>query len=436
MTHRIFVSYASCDFENEQDLKWFDTFCKNLVNEIAITEGWAKENLVFRAKSSIQAGQTWTVELEHALRTAQVMLCFYSTQYFLSEWCGREFAVFTQRHEQWLKSLPAGAQAGTTRVIPVIWVPRTNAPACATLLQDRDDAYPPDYHKLGLRRLFELRRKREYTEAKTALAERIIGALKQPAMPHAAALGDMQSIKDAFAEQRTAGAAPQGSQRSLRKAYFVFAAANRDELHGAKQELDAWGSHNGWDWQPYHPTNLEPVGALAQLAAGNKKLPYQQLPCDPDLPRHLKDAKKANSPVVIFTDPWTATLPTYRAVLEEYDLLNLTNCALLVPWNEADAETARSKAELEQNLWAACEQKYRYNYPCHYWQIRTSEELRDRALTVLDEITLRMLDQAGPSEVRKAQSAELTNAAAVEGIRTEIPSQLVNVTPPPAESTT
>jgi FxsC-like protein len=242
----------------------------------------------------------------------------------------------------------------------------------------------------------------------------------------------MQTIRSAFHEEPAAARAGASAQPSSKNAYFVFAAANRNELQGAKQQLDGWGAQDGWDWRPYFPTAPQSVGALAQLAAANKNLRFQELSCDTGLPQRLKDVKGVNAPVVIFTDPWTATLPTYRKVLEEYDLLNLTNCALLVPWNDTDSETAKSKPTLEKNLWAACGQKYRYKYPGHYWQIRSSEELRDRALGVLDEITLRILDQADHGEVRKAESAELANAAAAEGIPTEAPSQLVNVAPEPA----
>lgn len=432
MAHSIFISYASGDLQYESDLKLFDTFCNDLINEVAVTVGVPAEGLAFRAKSSIQAGQNWTTELEHALCTSRVMLCCYSSHYFASVWCGREFAVFMDRRERWLKARPAGAAVGATHVIPAIWIPRTNVPACAASVQDRDDAYPPDYRKRGLRKIMDLQLTREYKEVVTALSARVIDALNEPPMPAAAALGDMHTICSAFHEQSTVAIGGAGRQRSSKNAYFVFAAANRDQLQGAKQQLDAWGAQDGWDWRPYFPTAPQSVGALAQLAAGNKNLRFHELSCDPGLAQRLKDAKGANAPVVIFTDPWTATLPAYRAVLADYDLLNLTNCALLVPWNETDAETAVSKPALEQNLRTVCDQKYRYKYPGHYWQIRSPEELRDRALSVLDEITLRILDQADPGELRKAESAALTSAAAAEGIPTEAPSQLVNVAPPPA----
>lgn len=430
---RIFVSYASGDLQHEADLKLFDAFCSELINEIAVSKALPVEGLAFRAKSSIQAGQNWTTELEHALRTAQVMLCCYSSHYFISQWCGREFSVFMDRRDRWLKTQPPGAAVGATRIIPVIWIPRANVPECAAMVQDHDDAYPPDYRKRGIRKLMDLQLTREYKDVVTALAERVIGALDEPPMPPAGPLGDMHAVASAFHKQPKAAAASTGANthRSSKNAYFVFAAANRDELQSSKQQLDAWGAQDGWDWKPYFPTAPQSVGALAQLAAGNKNLRFQELSCDAGLPQRLKDAKGANAPVVIFTDPWSATLPAYRTVLEEYDLLNLTNCALLVPWNETDAETAVSKPALEQNLWTACSQKYRYKYPGHYWQIRTAEELRDRALGVLDEITLRMLDQAEPNQLRKAESAELVNAAAAEGISTEAPSQLVNVGPAP-----
>jgi FxsC-like protein len=156
---------------------------------------------------------------------------------------------------------------------------------------------------------------------------------------------------------------------------------------------------------------------------------FQELPCDATLEKNLREARESNAPVVIFADPWTAQLPQYRAALKNYDLLNLTNCAMLVPWNEDDTETAHARPELEKNLRTTCGQKVRLRYPSHYWQIRSSAEFRDRALGVLDEITLRLVDEGGEGELRRAESPELVEAAAAQGIATGSQPQLVNVEP-------
>ena len=45
---------------------------------------------------------------------------------------------------------------------------------------------------------------------------------------------------------------------------------------------------------------------------------------------------------------------------------------------------------------------------------------------MLDEITMRLVDDAGEGVLRKAESTELEQAASEQGIRTDAPAQLQN----------
>ena len=429
MAHRIFISYASGDLDHPTDDALFQNFYRDLVHEIYVLSQIRKEEIAFLASKDIQAGKDWPDALARALRSTQLMLSFYSGNYFASLWCGRELGVFLNRRKQWLQTQASKRMPVQAVIIPILWMPpHANKPKSVDSVQFADSDFPKEYLETGLRSLMRLDKK-EYHGVLSVLASRITDALKAEPLPMAPDLGPMDKIKSIFHEDPANAIAPATAAQRSQSAYFVFAAANQGQLQGLKTQLEAWGEQDGWDWRPYYPRYPQSVGAIAQLAAGNKNLRFQELPCDASLEKNLKDAKKSNAPVVIFADPRTAQLPTYRAALEAYDLLNLTNCALLVPWNDDDVETAQARETLEQNLRQTCDQKVRLSYPSHYWRIRTSDELRNRALSVLDEITLRLIDQGSDRDLRKAQSTELVDAAVAQGIATESQPHLVNVEP-------
>ncbi len=431
MAHRIFISYASADLDHPTYDKDFQDFCRDLVHEISVVGQISKEELAFLASKDIQAGKDWPDTLARALRTTQLMISFYSGCYFASAWCGREFGVFLSRRDQWLRSRPSQREPVPTVIIPILWMPpRSDRPKVVDSIQFTDSDFPKEYLDLGLRSLICLEMKKEYHRVLSVLASRITDALKvEPRLPTAPDLGPTDKIKSVFHEDSVNAIPPATAAQRSRTAYFVFAAANQGQLQGLKTKLDAWGDQDGWDWRPYYPRSPEFVGVIAQKAAGAKNLRYQELPCDGSLERNLRDAKKSNAPVVIFADPWTVQLPTYRAALETYDGLTLTNCALLVPWNNDDAETVEARETLEQNLRKTCESKVLLRYPSHYWRIDTSNEFEERTSAVLDEITMRLIEQGSPESLRRAVSPELVEAAVAQGIATDSQPHLANVEP-------
>jgi hypothetical protein len=77
-------------------------------------------------------------------------------------------------------------------------------------------------------------------------------------------------------------------------------------------------------------------------------------------------------------------------------------------------------------------QKFKQKYPGHYWEINSFKDFQDQVLTVLDEITLRLVDDAEDGVLRKAESPELEQVAREQGISTGAPAQLQNSAPPDA----
>jgi FxsC-like protein len=421
MSRRVFISYASDNRRHDSDRTLFDAFIEDLENEVAMHLAAAEGELMFVANRDIQAGNEWTDSLAEALCTAEVMLCFGSMHYFNSTWCGREFEVFRQRHGGWSEDNPGKT---ARMIIPVPWIPVPSQPEAFSAFQDSDASFPREYRELGLRKLLELDRRAERVQVLTALGGLIRDALVASSLkpwPRAKlpALADAPSAFHASAKvARAAAAAATVFEDS--SACFVFAAGRRHDVEKVRRaDASAWSTQDGWGWRPYHPHSTDKVGELAQRAASDRKMRFVQFDCDAELVDRLRKAKKANTPVVIFADPWTLHLETYRQLMKDYDDLNLLNCALLMPWNHLDHETARSAGNLRANVRATCGQKMKQNYPSHYWEIESNEELITRALSVLDEITIRIVDSADNDGLRRAESAELSASALQQGIRVD-----------------
>ena len=250
--------------------------------------------------------------------------------------------MFLDRRRQWINA-NAAVPKHPMFVVPVAWIPSGVPPAAVLDLQHSDAAFSQDYRDLGVRKLMQLGKKTELVAAVSALAERIVTALALPALPVLAALPPMHTLATAFQPEASAVAGKASSPSPSNAAYFVFAAANRQEIGTTlRANRDPVGPTDGWDWRPYHPQSPESAGALAQRAAGDKNLRFVQVACDGELANRLKDAKRHKTPVVIFADPWTVGIQPYRKALEDYDELNLLNCSVLVAWNRDDGDGAAS----------------------------------------------------------------------------------------------
>lgn len=420
MAAQIFVSYASENRSYRADRELFDEFVRDVINEVNQTKSTSGNVEEFLAHRDIETGDEWPAALAAAVRTSRVMLSFFSPHYFNSTWCGREFQVFLDRRKTWTPS--GNDDAHVTFIVPVLWIACTPPDAIAGAQQNWDSGFPQEYRDLGTRKLLQLEKKAERVSVITSLAGRIVKLLGHTPLPELPAIGSVTTLASAF---DVAGGP--GPVQHASSAYFVFAAGKRAEIATtARNNVGAWANTDGKDWRPYFPQSSDSAGALAQRAAGDKGRRFTQIPCDGQLTDRLKTAKQEGAPVVIFTDPWTLSLQPYRQALADYDLVNLLNCSMLVPWNADDTETIQQRAKLMSELRQVVPQKFKQRYPGHYWEINSFKDFQDQLLTVFDEITLRLVDEAGDGVLRKAESPELEQAARDQGIPTDTPAQLQN----------
>jgi FxsC-like protein len=111
--------------------------------------------------------------------------------------------------------------------------------------------------------------------------------------------------------------------------------------------LDAYGESGGSEWQPFFPNEQRAVGAVAPQVAGSDEIGMipHEMPLSQDLDAQVRRCEANRQIVVLFLDSWTLKLIKYRQVRAKLDQQNYINCAVLIPWNDADEETvARGRA--------------------------------------------------------------------------------------------
>jgi hypothetical protein len=87
----------------------------------------------FLDRLSMDGGAHWHAELRRAVRTAPIMIALLSDDYFDSDWCGREFAVFQERIHR--ATPPDGLPPRC--LIPVPWLRRQDSvPPSAAHIQE------------------------------------------------------------------------------------------------------------------------------------------------------------------------------------------------------------------------------------------------------------------------------------------------------------
>lgn len=433
VSYLYFTSYARDNRKHQTDDADLRRFVDDLQNEVRQLAPPATDHITFFDTRNIEAGSDWPQDLSDALRTSRLCVCLFSPSYFNSKWCGKEFQVFRERREAWMK-LPGNAGKRPQVFVPVLWITPGNVPPqIRDSLQEWDDSMPSAYRELGVRQLMRLNAYRDdYFTLVRVLAQKIVAAAAAAPLPDLPGLRSLDGVSNAFEElSAPAGQGALANSGGVGKACFVFVAGHRLEVAGMRQSVDAYGNDDGWDWRPYHPASLETIGALAQQVAGQLGLRFQELPCDAGLAHRLLEAKAKRVPIVLMTDAWTSRIPAFQGLLREYDDLNLSNCAMLVPWNESDAETVQCKVDLQKSLRAACPQKTLTPPPNHYWESITScEELRNRTIAALEEVRMRLmqiiLNEAGEGDVRRAQSDELASLASEQGISLQAQPHLQN----------
>ncbi|POX57111.1 hypothetical protein C3489_02370 [Streptomyces sp. Ru71] len=129
-------------------------------------------------------GASWETELRRRLASARVLVPLFSSRYFRSEWCGREWDAFERR-----------STGPFLAVVPVLWEPPDRMPA-----RMRDHRLLPGPTSEGLRTLMRTDPE-EYGRALDEIAEHVLAVAHQTSLvPCDPALLD--DLRNAFADER------------------------------------------------------------------------------------------------------------------------------------------------------------------------------------------------------------------------------------------
>ncbi|PRY18876.1 TIR-like protein FxsC [Pseudosporangium ferrugineum] len=214
-----FLSYARGD-----DDVYAMQFFRDLSTEVRVYAGLrADDEVGFVDQVSLRLGEAWSDQLGQALSSAQTFVALCSPRYFLSEPCGREWAVFRSR-------LRADA---TEALIPIQWVPMRDQPSVVRRFQTRQQG--PETG-IGLRQLLRLSRHRDdYLTFLSDLAGHIVHAAERFPVP-AARPTAFDEVVSAFHE-RPVIAAPVGEHDPRSVVRAAFAAAGRPLEEGRLPNL-------------------------------------------------------------------------------------------------------------------------------------------------------------------------------------------------------
>ena len=409
MSHLFFVSYARANTKRAADSELVRSFVEELESYVVQSMEKVPEEACFFDRTNIEAGSSWPSDLCDALRKARVGICLYSPSYFSSTWCGKELQVFLDR------AAGAGGLPGdppATAIIPVIWIPATQGlPPALKNIQTHDAAFPEIYHQIGLRQVMNVGTKADLYNVVSALAKRVVSAVKANRLPVLPAL-DLDSVTSAW--DRSSNADPESHKKGgITKTCFIYAA------------------REGWDWRPYE-TDLS-IGAIAQQVSGQLGLKYEEIACDSQLPTRLGETHDHDVPTVLLADPSSFGITKIEAAMRAYDRLYLLNCGLIVPWEHATPPPISDPRWQHVRL-HLCPQKTTAPPPYHEWlSTVTPADLKGKCAQVIEGIRCQLLKKILGSEnadVLKAESPELSKRAEEEqGLRLDIAPQLTPAAP-------
>lgn len=292
---------------------------------------------------SMQAGQIWTDELAGSLGGCRVFVPLYSPRYFISPWCGREWAAFTDRpaHHR-----DPEARGTPSAIVPALWapVPDRGLPGCVQEVQYTQPELGDRYRTFGLYGLAKLHAfRRDYQKAVLHLARRIVevgeNVIVEPGVPDV-----LSTAHDAFAAPP---GVPSPAGRRLR---ISVAAGSLGRLPEGRSTR--YYGPTALHWNPYHPVSDQP---LAQVAAGiATRLDFRA-----DVGEFDHRAVPADAPEVLLLDRWLLRDPDHRARLGAYDTGDGPPVGLAVPWNDDDPDGDETEHELAAHVDATLPRRVR-----------------------------------------------------------------------------
>ena len=399
-----FLSYARDDRRSGPPVgiaQFFEDLSRVLRPRLSnVVEG----DIGFLDTRGIEPGSAWPESLRQALGSVQAFVPVLSPRYFERQYCGKEWAAFASR-------MPPGARL----IQPVLFVPPVDLNPMPMVMREihyAHEKYPREYLDRGLSELLNVPTHRDtYMKFVYAFADVLVTALRESPPTPAREIPLLAEIDSPFHDRetgyRTADPAAPPGRRLF--AQFIYVAARRDELQGMRSELEAYGDTGGLDWQPYLPDLDTEIGIIAGEVASRERFFYESAELDGRLVERIQEAIAMNKVVVVVVDPWTVRLARYQTLMRDLDQMASTSCAVLIPVNENDAETAQWRGDLENVVEATFINRTAAPDPAAFapW-IRTPKALEEEMAAKLAGAKMRVLRR--DEVVRRARGRNLMSS--------------------------
>lgn len=420
MSYWFFVSYARQDSTGDSKLR---QFYDELIKEILLLKHFPESNAGFFDVEDIAFGAPWKTELAEALRTCRVFLSLCSPAYVNSDYCGREFRIFSERQDGYVTAKkPANAPH---LILPILWGPPNQAyPQLIQDLQYSDGEFPAVYAEQGLNYMMSLNEhKDDYVKFRRRLATIIVEEGERHDLPELKTLLDLKDVKSVFfpasPEERRPGDTLQSG--GFKKIWVAYLAARPNELANLRN-VQPYGSQGRMEWQPYLPDIDKSIGVLAQEVVSKQNLFYfpLELETTDDLVPVLEKAESNKEIVLIIVDAWTVRIAAYSDLLKPYDKINLSNCSVVIPWNDNDPETSQDSPKLKKAIQETLKYTSEFKRNTVYYRdtITSSEALAEDLMKTLANIRMKLLESADDPE-EPIQDDELAVQARQKGIAVE-----------------
>jgi FxsC-like protein len=353
----------------------------------------------FFDETGLEPGDRWEAKLEQALSSARVFLATLTAGYVKSEYCGKEWAAFESRVQSY------AAKEGIAvppLIIPVLWM--TSAEPLPPNVLDLQYSFGnpnDDHNRKGLVRFYKLKPQYEVqrTDYIEALGQKIIKLYQENTkFDDVASVSPLASTNCAFSAKPPAAPPGQAVVKGPKRVHFVFGAGTLAEIpKTGRKDVSPYGSA-GEEWRPFFP-GVPTIESIALGTATQNGLSFYtgQMNFDGNLPVQVKNAREQRELVVIFVDSWTAALPQYRQILQDFDQQNYINCSVIVPWNTQDSETQTNKPKLEATLRVALPFRSGSQNDLYYRaSAATEEDLRLQIGDVLTRLRADVINKSAP----------------------------------------
>lgn len=349
MAYEFFFSYTR---SNNGD--YLKRFFADLSEEVRERRGLpVGAEVGFFDQRELELGEDWDAALVDALQTCKVMVAIASPGYWKSEYCGKEWALFSQRRRQ---GLPPGATPPPL-LKPLIWMPFDFAdlpPAVSAGHAALRDPHAVQNAK-GLRYMLKQiqEQRTAYNDIVEALATEIIGAADAHPLAPLAVVPRLAQVAAAFgggSSAPPAAPAPLQSPSGPQHVSFIYVAAH-PQAFGAARKADPYVECGGPDWKPYYPVHTTRVHRFVQSIVAGDELDFtsEAMPFGANLIARIDEAWRQRQIVVLIVDPWSVhwdaqrAAPEYQAILKALDSRLDYHWCVLVPWNDNDADAVANR---------------------------------------------------------------------------------------------